>query len=168
MTKKQYQGASRRPHGRVTKSFKGVSMVTEQSHRETVKIQNILKKYRATGDPSMLNVKEGTYGDYTQAPDFVEAQQIIAEAKSAFDAIPAQIRRQFDNDPAKYLAFMQDPKNKEAIAELGLDASYLPDPVEPPPSLPKTQAELEDLITSKIASQAPQEPLSSSSNPPSD
>ena len=60
-----------------------------------------------------------------QAPEFQEAQNIIAEAKSMFETVPSRIRSDFKNDPELFIAFMQNPKNREAIEDYGLDASHL-------------------------------------------
>ena len=38
----------------------------------------------------------------------------------AFDDLPAKVRREFDNDPFKFLEFVEDPENVERMAELGL------------------------------------------------
>ena len=77
---------------------------------------------------------EGTYGDFTDALGFQEAQNVIAEAASMFETVPAQIREQFDNDPAKFLDFIQDDANREEMEEMGFDTSHLTPleaPVEP-------------------------------------
>lgn len=99
--------------------------MTEQCHADEVKIQNIMKKYRDTGVIEHVNQYQGMYSDMINAPDFAEAQMQIAEAKSMFETVPAHIRSDFDNDPQKFIAFMQEPENVEAIQEYGLDASHL-------------------------------------------
>ena len=41
-------------------------------------------------------------------------------AEEQFGALPANVRREFDNDPGKMLEFIQDPDNYERGVELGL------------------------------------------------
>lgn len=108
-------------------SFKDSESMTEQHHKEEVNIHNIVRRHRETGLVSHLAKYQGQYMDMTDAPDFYAAQSIIAEANSMFETVPATIRSDFDNDAGKFLAFMQNPENRERIEEYGLDSSHLPE-----------------------------------------
>ena len=101
--------------------------MTEQHHVEETSIRNIMRKYHDTGLVSHVNEHAGTYMDMINAPDFYEAQCAIAEAKSMFETVPSRIRQDFDNDPGKFLDFIQNPENKDKIEEYGLDSSHLPE-----------------------------------------
>lgn len=121
--------------------------LTEQSHADSCDIHNIMRKYEKTGLINHLNLHSGTYGDYTGAPDFHSAMNLISNASSMFESVPSKIRAQFDNDPGKFLAFMQDEKNRDAIIKMGFDDKHLPplpaSPVEPMEVIvrePKTKA----------------------------
>jgi len=83
-------------------------------------------------------------------------QFIISEAKSMFETVPSHIRAKFGEDPAQYLAFMQDPNNIEAIEALGLDASHLEAVSEPPQGPSDAQIDIEALIDRKIRERTPQ------------
>lgn len=113
---------------RISISFENSPSLTEQSHAESCDIHTIMRKYRKTGVLNHVAQYEGTYGHFASYPEFQDAQNIIAEAKSMFETVPAYIRADFDNDPALFLDFMQDPANKEAIADYGLSTIHLPDP----------------------------------------
>lgn len=108
--------------------------LTQQHHTETVDIHNILKKYKQTGVIQHVAQYKGSYGDFASAPDFQTAQNIIAQADSMFETVPAHIRADFDNDPAKFLEFMQNNENIEAIEEYGFDSSHLDPPSVDEPS----------------------------------
>ena len=141
------------PPGRMRRScckeFERGSM-TEQHHADRVNIQNIMERWQKTGVLDHVNNYKGTYGDFISEPDFYQAQLLVAEAKSMFATLPSSIRERFANDPGRYLAFMNDVNNINAIKELGLDASHLeataqgasaiaegtPDPVEDPTVVP--------------------------------
>lgn len=99
--------------------------MTEQCHKDEVKIQNIIHKHKTKGILTHVNEYKGTYGDFANAADFHQAQNVIAEAMSMFETVPATIRAVFDNDPARFLDFMQNQENIESIEEMGLDASHL-------------------------------------------
>lgn len=103
-----------------------VPSMTEQTHKDEVKIQNILKKYQQTGVLKHVNQYQGTYMDMASAPDFQEAQFIIAEAQSMFETVPSHIRDDFQNNAKQFLNFIQNPNNKEAIEAYGLDTSHFP------------------------------------------
>ena len=45
---------------------------------------------------------------------------IVLKADEMFNDLPSRARRHFDNDPAKFLDFVQDPKNHEQLVDLGL------------------------------------------------
>ncbi len=116
---------------RSTISFVGEISMTEQCHKDEVCIQKIMQKYKKTGVISHVSAHVGTYMDYANIPDYTEAQNIIADAKSMFESVPSHIRDDFDNSAALYIEFMQNPENREKIKAYGLDTSHLPAPVEP-------------------------------------
>ncbi|AXL14625.1 internal scaffolding protein [Microviridae sp.] len=111
---------------RVQVYFDPDTKMTEQAHADEVKIQNILRKYRDRGVVQHVAVHKGTYMDMIDAPDYQEAQNQIAAAKSLFETVPSHIRKDFENNPSKFIEFMQNPNNREAIEAYGLDSSHLP------------------------------------------
>lgn len=113
--------------------------LTEQSHKASCDIRLIMRKAEKTGLIAHTSKYAGTYGNFASTPDFHSAQVIIADAKSMFDTVPARIRSKFDNDPAKFLSYVTNPKHREAIIDLGLDVSHLPAPV-PPAASPAPSA----------------------------
>lgn len=103
---------------------------TKQSMKEEVNINNILAKYVKTGTIAHLNRYGATYG-FAPAVDFKGAMELIERGRSMFADLPAKVRRQFDNDPQKFLTFVQDEKNLDAMREMGL-AKPKEAPAEPP------------------------------------
>ncbi|AXL14585.1 internal scaffolding protein [Microviridae sp.] len=145
----------RQPKKRPKISFKKSTSLTEQHHGETVKIHNIIKQHQTTGFVSHVASRPPQYADMVTAPDFYQAQCIIANASSMFEEIPAQIRKSFDNDPGQFLDFISNPENKQQMDELGIDSSHIPEDYEKPLSEDeKEQVHLEELIDSKLAQEA--------------
>lgn len=114
-------------------------LLTEQSHKQSCDIHTIMRKYEKTGMVTHLANYSGQYMDMASAPDFQTAQTILAETRSMFETIPARIRADFDNDPGRFLDFIQNRHNREAIANYGFSTDHLP-PVENPPAVPPTPA----------------------------
>lgn len=93
---------------------------TKQSFSEESNINNIMKKYEKTGMLDHLNKYEGQYGDFIAAPDYHTAMNAIRDAGDLFMEIPATIRAKFENDPAQFLAFVQDKDNIDEMRKMGL------------------------------------------------
>lgn len=102
-----------------------------QEFAEEADINILMSRFEKTGMlPS--NVRgPGNYLDVSEMPDLQEAMRMIAEATNSFMTLPAVARREFDNDPAKFVTFAQDAANIDRLREWGLAA---PLPVEPPPT----------------------------------
>lgn len=101
-----------------------------------------MRKYKETGVLNHVNAHQGTYMEYPDSIDYHEAQNIIAEAASMFETVPSHIRADFQNDPAKFLDFMQNPDNTQAIHDYGLSTTHFdPNEEKPKPKeKPKSKA----------------------------
>ena len=99
--------------------------ITEQHHKDECDIHYIMKQYEETGIVTHTNNVQGSYADFLGVPDFQEAQQAIADAKSMFQMVPAKIRAAFENDPGKFVEFMTNPENIYEIEQFGLNADHL-------------------------------------------
>ena len=92
---------------------------TEQHHKETCDINNIVKKYDREGLLSHVTEAEGTYGDVSGL-EFKEALDMVIGMQATMDELPSHIRKYFKNDPRLFLEFMENPDNREKAIELGL------------------------------------------------
>ncbi len=109
-----------------------VSM-TKQSFAQESEINNIMAKYEKTG--VIDHVKNNAfYADMPAGLEYQMALQMTIDAEVAFNSLPANVRREFDNDPFKFLEFVEDPDNVERMAELGLITP--PEPEIPPKADP--------------------------------
>jgi phage internal scaffolding protein len=45
---------------------------------------------------------------------------LVTNAQTMFNELPANVRARMDNDPAKFFDFIQDPQNKPEAIKLGL------------------------------------------------
>lgn len=103
---------------RVQISFKGAGR-TKQSFKDECDINNIVQRFLKTGVMEFTQKNQPRYGDVTGF-DYSEAMQLVAAAKSMFNGMPAQLRDRFENEPAKFLDFVQDDRNHAECVEMGL------------------------------------------------
>lgn len=104
---------------------------TRQEFAEECDINTLMARYEATG-VAITHVNRSTpiYMDVTQVPDLRGALDAMREATVSFNALPATVRREFDNDPQKFVDFAQNPENIERMRGWGLAPAL---EVEPPP-----------------------------------
>jgi len=93
--------------------------LTEQNHKDETDINQIVRKYNKTGLIDHLNQFEKQYGDMT-GYDYQDAMNTIAAANTMFEGLPSAIRNKFDNDPAKFINFVDDEANADKLVEMGL------------------------------------------------
>jgi len=96
--------------------------LTQQSAKEECDINFIVERAKRGADLSQL-VRNAVpkYGDFTSIPtDLRDCLNIVSRANALFMSMDAQVRRRFDNDPAKMLDFLNDPANRKEAVDLGL------------------------------------------------
>ncbi|UPW41540.1 internal scaffolding protein [Peromfec virus RodF8_61] len=97
--------------------------MTQQQFKEESNINNIIDRYKATGyltDPLNPSTRKPIYGDFSEIPSYQEVCNVIAAANEAFDALPAALRKRFNNDPQELLDFLNDEANTDEAIALGL------------------------------------------------
>lgn len=93
--------------------------LTQQSDAQEADINVLMARFGQSGQLSQV-IEPGQYGDFTEAPDFRRAQEILLEAREAFGNVDAKIRKRFDNDPAQFFAFVNDENNIDELRRMGL------------------------------------------------
>lgn len=93
---------------------------TIQSQQKQTDINHILRSYQKTGHLTHIAQSVPTYGDFSNATDYLSAQLLIREAENSFMEIPAEIRARFENDPSLFLEFCSDPENVQEMIDMGL------------------------------------------------
>lgn len=111
------------------KTIKPGKTLTQQHFRDECDINNIMARYEKTGmliDPLNPPTRQPLFGDFSGLPSFMEAQNAIREGVELFEALPARIRKAFNNDPVAYCDFISDRNNLDQALEMGLvDADYV-------------------------------------------
>lgn len=104
--------------------------LTHQSFKDECDINKIIERYHATGfmgDPHrpVDQSRQPIYGDFTNVPDLKGAYDQIIQAEGLFASLPATIRKQFENDPVRFLDFCSNPDNRPWLAEHGFIRDFI-------------------------------------------
>nr|QJB19215.1 MAG: internal scaffolding protein [Microvirus sp.] len=94
--------------------------LTRQEFVEECDINTLMARYEAGGAISHVNKAEPLYLDTTLYPGLQGAMDAFKEASIAFGKLPAAVRREFDNDPQKFVDFAIVPGNVGRMREWGL------------------------------------------------
>lgn len=103
----------------ISLSFPESSPHTRQEFKEECDINNIMAQYMQSGEFFHINESAPQYLDCT-GEDFRQHMDYIAGAFSMFEELPSAIRSRFDNDPAEFLDFCSQEKNRPELADMGL------------------------------------------------
>ncbi len=129
---------------------------TKQCHADECNIEKIMARFNRTGTISHLAKYEGVYADYSDV-DFFTLTRQLTQGREVFDALPAEVRREFGQSPQAFFDFVNDPANKDELRK------KLPALAKPGTQLTDTQLPSADL---EAASAAASEPLASDTNQP--
>ncbi len=87
-----------------------------QASKDETLVYNILDRFKA-GDVSVLNQRQGTYGDFTEMPKtLAEAQQTLIDAENYFYSLPLDVRKEFNHSVSEFLHCAGDGKLAEKHA----------------------------------------------------
>lgn len=118
------------PQLRVTFETEGESL-TEQQFAEESQILNKIRKYDSQGFFDTINRNPAQYNDFTQVRDLADAIDQIEEARDAFQTIPSDIRKKFNNSPSEFFDFASKESNFNELVKLGLATQRVVDSLAP-------------------------------------
>lgn len=104
---------------RTSITFKDKSL-TNQSDKKSCDINVIMDRYQKTGLVDHVARFNGNYEDCAGAVDYHTALNIIQAADEAFMTLPSALRARFENDPAMFIEFVNNPANFDEVVSLGL------------------------------------------------
>lgn len=131
-----------RPH---SISFKGEQTLTKQAFKDACDINQIMLRYQKTGIVDHVAKHGGNYADL-DGSTFLEHMQIVANAKTMFEELPSKARKAFDQDPAKFLDYVQDltPEKEQRLIDLGLANQRVPLQPESTPTPPPENQDVDE------------------------
>lgn len=92
---------------------------TQQHLRDETNINHIIAKFKRTGVLQGARTTPPKFGDFTSA-DFMEMHNLVLQAKDDFMSLSARLRSRFANDPARLMAWLENPQNHDEAVRLGL------------------------------------------------
>lgn len=116
--------------------------MTKQSFKEECDINNIVRRFEATGQIDHINqaAAQGLYMDLPTGLDLQAGLDMIHQAEAAFMALPADVRAEYGNDPVRFVEAFNNPTDaqQERFIALGLakDTRQSPPEVKPPAAPP--------------------------------
>ncbi|QXP08264.1 MAG: internal scaffolding protein [Arizlama microvirus] len=145
------------PNHRGDIDFTGEVSLTKQSEAQACDINEIMKRYEATGLLPMDDGRKPQYGDFSTMETFQEAQHIVAAANASFYGLPAHIRARFGNDPAQFLGFVEqgatNPQVASELVEMGLATERAEEPKpEPKGSKPTSSKTKQEPVSTALES----------------
>lgn len=95
--------------------------LTQQHFTKDADINEIVRRFGVTDGAIPPQVMDPSYyGDFSDVPDFRAAMDRTREAQEHFNALPADLRERFANDPVRLWDFVQREENAEEAVKLGL------------------------------------------------
>lgn len=97
--------------------------LTKPEFAHEADINRIMAKYLRTGVlPDAARHAAAQYGDFSQVPDYLQMYEKIQRADEMFAALPAKLRKEFNNSPHEFLRASATPEGQKLIIELGLES----------------------------------------------
>lgn len=93
--------------------------LTKQSFVEESDINTIVRRFGLSGQLP-ADVRIPRFEDFSEVYDFHSAMNAVAEARESFDAMPADVRSRFQNDPGAFVDFCLADANREEATRMGL------------------------------------------------
>ncbi len=90
--------------------------LTQQHSKDETDINKIMARYIKTGVIDHVAKYQPQYLDNTDI-DYHQSQNIIIKADAMFSELPSSVRREFSNDPAAFLKFVNDPENHDKLED---------------------------------------------------
>lgn len=94
--------------------------LTKQAFKDECDVNNILKNFEKTGQLPDLIKAQPQYGDFSEVAEYQDAMNVVAVANQQFANLPAHTRDRFNNNPAQFLEFVDNPENAQELIKMGL------------------------------------------------
>ncbi len=90
---------------------------TKQSFKDSCDINKLLEKGAKAGGLSHLQRHGARYGDFANI-DWENLPLQLAEGNQVFQELPAELKKEFNQNPAEFFNYVTDPQNEGRLHEL--------------------------------------------------
>ena len=94
--------------------YTDIPTLTVQDQHDSTEINRILDRFQRTGLIEHVNKNQAQYGEFSQY-SYHENLNMIHTIQESFDELPSQVRKQFENDPQKWIEYLGNP---DAISDM--------------------------------------------------
>lgn len=130
---------------------------TKQSFKDETDINRIIARHGLAQTISHLAKFENQYGDYTEWDDLLDAHSKLSKGTAIFDELPGEVKREFNQNPGEFFAFVNNPANKDKL-HLVLPELARPGTQMPRASKTKGHVDTAERKAAEVQAQAPQPP----------
>lgn len=124
---------TKRPNGtiRQQQDFSNCPSLAEQHTAHLSDLNYLINKYKPDELAAYIaarsqHKREILGHDFTKEPDLQEAMNVVLRSKKEFEALPEEIRKNFQNH-LEFIKFIDNPANAEKMVKMGL---LTPDQIE--------------------------------------
>lgn len=138
---------------------------TKQAFKDQTDINKLLAR-AAKGETLSHLAKHGAvYGDFSDIDDLLTAHDRLQRGQAIFDRLPAEVKREFDQDVGKFYNFVNNPENRENLGEILPDLAKPGQQMPAPTRTPQTVA-AEEQNAPQTPPEAPSEAQNQGGNTP--
>lgn len=102
-----------------TGTYNNEKSITKQEFKDDADINVLVERFEKAGElPPQLTWPDQT--EFMETYDYQTAMNVVVKAREAFMELPAKARARFENDPQKFMRFMEDPENQDEAIKLGI------------------------------------------------
>lgn len=136
--------------------------MTDSQWAPQTDVNQIMARYKKTGQVTHLAKIQGSYADVSSIPDLATALNQVTKAQQTFDLLPAELRSRFGNSPVNMVEFLKDSKNRDEAIKLGLIPK--PAPAEKPDGNAQPSTGNKDVVRVSSSTKTPKKTKVESSN----
>lgn len=93
--------------------------LTQQQFKEESDINTIVEKFMRSGEtPPPIEWPDQV--EFMETFDYQTAMNVTVKARESFMELPAKARARFENDPQRFMEFMENPDNQDEAIKLGM------------------------------------------------
>lgn len=95
--------------------------MTKSEFQDDTDVNLLVARWKKTGIlPQTRDQTASIFGDFSAVPSRAEMHDLVLNAHDAFDQLPADVRKEFNNDPRTFLSACEHPSGVALLKKHGL------------------------------------------------